>query len=413
MKILIINTSDLYGGAARAAYRLHRALVNEGVDCKMLVQTKLGGDYTVISPSSVFQKIFSKFRPHLDTLLIKKIYRNKTDTLFSPAWIPSFGLIDQINKIKPDIVHLHWICGGMMRIEELKKINSPIVWSLHDNWAFTGGCHIKWACEKYRDQCGSCPRLGSKNSKDISRRIFKRKERIYSKISSLTIIGLSRWINKCSQKSKLFKNSNTYNLPNPIDTEIFRPFHKNNSRELWKFPENKKIILFGAPVDDINKGFKELFEAVKLLKTMNVEIVIFGSSIPENFQSLNFKFHFLGSLLDDTSLITLYSAADVFVVPSLQENLSNSIMESLSCGTPVVAFDIGGNSDMIEHEKNGYLAKAYSADDLACGIEWIINHNNYNELSLNARKKIVENFDSKIVAHKYIKMYNEILNKIR
>jgi len=411
MKVLIVNTSDIQGGAARAAYRLHKALLNEGIDSQMLVQKKSSDDYTVIGPISKIEKTFSFLRPQLDQLPVK-FYKNRTKTLFSPSWIGNKKIIQKINEIDPDIVHLHWICGGMIKIEDLLKIKKPIVWSLHDNWAFTGGCHIKWDCEKYKNECGACPRLGSNKIKDLSKWVWDRKYKTFNKINNLTIIGLSKWVTECSKNSTLLKDKKHITLPNPIDTTVFKPFDKDKARELWNLPKNKKLILFGAmsATSDVNKGFKQLIEVLqKLNKTNEIEFVVFGSSKPKNAPEFGFKAHYVGKLEDDVSLVTLYNAVDVMVVPSLQENLSNTIMESLSCATPVVAFNIGGNSDMIEHKKNGYLAKPFNTTDLKDGIEWVLNANNYDELCKNAREKVVKEFDSKVVAKKYIELYEKLL----
>ena len=166
-----------------------------------------------------------------------------------------------------------------------------------------------------------------------------------------------------------------------------------------------------SATSDSRKGFNELIEALqKLEKNENIEFVIFGSSKPLDAPNFGFKTHYLGNLADDISLITLYSAVDVMVVPSLQENLSNAIMESLSCGTPVVGFDIGGNSDLIDHKKNGFLAKPFEIEDLKNGIEWMLNQKNYDELCQNAREKVLEKFDSEVVAKQYVELYRKILN---
>jgi len=411
MKVLIVNTYDIQGGAARAAYRLHRALIDAGIDSYMLVQSKASDDYTVIGPTTKIQKAIAKMRPTLDQIPVQ-FYKNRTKTPFSPAWLPFSNIVDKINEINPDIVHLHWICGGLMRIEDIAKIKAPIVWSLHDNWAFTGGCHIMWECEKYKSSCGACPRLGSNKQNDLSSKVFKRKKRVFEIKKDITIIGLSKWITKCSKSSALLADKIHINIPNLIDVNVFKPFDKEKARELWNLPKNKKLVLFGAIIatQDINKGFKELSEALRKLKLRDIELVVFGSSKPKDAPDFGFNTHYLGHLHDDVSLVTLYNAVDVTVVPSLQENLSNTIMESLSCGTPVVAFNIGGNSDMIEHKINGYLAKPYDTDDLAKGIEWILSSPNYNELCENARNKVLREFDSKVVVKKYIELYDKIIS---
>lgn len=410
MKVLIVNSSDIEGGAARASYRLHKALLDAKVDSQILVQSKSSDDYTVLGPFTKIQKAFGKLRPTLDSIPTR-FYKEKTKTLFSPSWLGFSGIVDKINKINPDVVHLHWVCGGMMTIEDIARIKAPIVWSLHDNWAFTGGCHIMWECNKYKESCGTCLRLGSTKEKDLSKKIFNRKQKAFSQKKDMTIVGLSRWLNECSKSSTLLKDKNHINLPNPIDTTTFKPFDKVKSRELWNLPIDKKLVLFGAmsATSDVNKGFKELSEAMqKLTKNSNIEFVVFGSSKPQNAPDFGFRTHYLGSLADDVSLVTLYCAVDVMVVPSLQENLSNAIMESLSCGIPVVGFNIGGNSDMIEHKVNGYLAKPFDTSDLKNGIEWILNNENYDELCKKSREKVVNEFDSKVVVEKYIQLYSEV-----
>lgn len=411
MKILIVNTSDIHGGAAKAAYRLHRALLDAKIDSQMLVQSKTSDDSTVIGVKTRIQRFITRIRLVLDQFPIR-FYKHRTRTLFTPAWLPFSKVVDHINKINPDIVHLHWIGFGMISIEELAHIKAPIVWSLHDNWAFTGGCHVKWECEKYKEQCGACPRLGSDKENDLSRKVFIRKEKTFSQIPNMTIVALSRWLVGCAKESTLLKDKKIINLPNPIDTRKFTPSNKEQARERWNLPQDKKLVLFGAmaPTGDINKGLKELKEALQKLISKDMEFVVFGNSGPNHPLVFDFKTHNLGHLNDEASLITLYSACDVIVVPSLQENLSNIIMESLSCATPIVAFDIGGNSDMIEHKNNGYLAKAYNTDDLANGIEWILHTSNYDELCKNAREKATKEFDSMVLAKKYIELYKEVLN---
>ena len=414
MKILIVNTLDITGGAARAAYRLHKSLLAQNIDSQMLVQSKSSDDYTVIGAQTKIQKVMSKLGTPLDEMPTK-LYKNKTKGLFSPSWFGFTDIVDKINEINPDIVHLHWICGGMIKIEELSKIKAPIVWSLHDMWAFSGGCHYAGECGAYKDSCGSCPQLGSDKENDLSRKIWNRKHNTFQQIPDMTIIGLSRWLETCANESGLFRNKKVVNIPNPIDTDRFKPFDTDRSRELWNLPKEKKLVLFGAmkATSDQRKGFNELSEALCKLDDKNIELVVFGSAEPQHSQNFNFTTHYLGCLSDDVSLVTLYSAVDVVIVPSLQENLSNTIMESLACGSPVVGFDIGGNGDMIEHKITGYLAKPFDVIDLKDGIRWVLSAQNYNELCLNARKKVMKDFDSSVVARKYGALYADVLGCAR
>lgn len=411
MRVLIVNTSDIEGGAARAAYRLHKALLTEGVDSQMLVQSKSSDDFTVLGPQTKFQKAMGKLRPTLDSIPVRR-YPERTKTLFSPSWVPFAGLVDKINALNPDVVHLHWIAGGMMRIEDLAKINAPIVWSLHDMWAFTGGCHYDEECGKFKNSCGSCPVLASAKENDLSSKVLQRKQVSFKQHTNLTIVGLSNWLAKQAKSSSLFKNTSVVNLPNPIDTTSFAPFCKQQARTLFKLPGDKKLVLFGAmgATSDPRKGFKELAQALSYLPA-DYELVVFGSNEPKISQGFKQKAHYLGHLHDDITLRVLYNAADVMVVPSLQENLSNAIMESLSCGTPVVGFDIGGNSDLIDHQVNGYLAEPYSSADFAKGIDWVLQHQSPDKLADNARQTVLVNFESSLVASKYIDLYREVLSK--
>jgi len=397
MKILIVNTADTSGGAARAAYRLHKSLLENNVNSQMLVQNKGSDDHTVLCLTSKISKLLNKFRAKLDALPFL-FCNHKVSTLFSCAWLPSGEIIKKINEINPDIVHLHWINGGMIKIEDLTKIKAPLVWSLHDMWPFSGGWHYEES-------------LASHAQNKLNIRVFNRKKKTYSKINNMTIIGLSSWIKNSALSSDILKDKKIVNVPNPIDTSIYKPFDKKMSRELWSLPEDKKLVLFGAmgATSDPRKGFKELTEALSKLDRVDIEFVVFGSSKPINAPDLGCKVHYVGTLADDVSLVTLYNAVDVMIVPSLQENLSNAIMESLACATPIVGFAIGGNSDLVDHKKSGYLATPFDTLDLAVGIEWILDNDSYEELCINARDKVMKKFDNKVVAEQYIKLYQNII----
>ncbi len=416
MKVLHISASDISGGAARAAYRLHRALRGIGVDSWMLVQNKLSDDFTVIGPNNKLLKGFFKVRPILDVLPVS-IYRYRKGVLFSPSWFPSLWVVNKIQEIKPDIVHLHWICGGMLSVEDLPQIDRPLVWSLHDMWAFTGGCHYDLGCGAYREVCGACSILGSCSRGDLSFWVWKRKREAFNKVKSMTVVGLSRWMARCAKESSLLGYFEVINLPNPIDVDVFKPVDKRFARQVLNLPSKDRLILFGAlnPLSNIIKGFKELKEALNIfgkrggLKKKQIKLVILGASEPKYSIDWGFDAIYIGRMHDDPSLCMLYSAADVVVVPSIQENLSNLIMESLSCATPVVAFDTGGNSDMVENMKNGYLAKPFDPVDLANGINWVLFNSDYERICYNARLKVIKEFESNKVARKYVELYRRIL----
>ncbi len=408
MKVLIVNFSDIDGGAAKAAFRLHKSLIHEGINSIMLVEMKFSDDFTVVAPKSNIDKFIAKSKAMINIFPLRN-YEIKSP--FSTSFSPSFNTINRINELDPDIVHLHWINAGMIKVEDLVKIRAPIVWSMHDMWAFTGGCHYTGSCKGYLSECGNCAVLNSQKQKDLSRKLFNRKLKTFDKIPKITFVGLSNWMTNSAKESALLKNRRIYTLPNPINTQDFKFFDMQKARELWGLAADKKLILFGAmkSTSDTRKGFLELCNSLKNIKNKNVELLVYGSSEPQYINDFGFKIRYMGHLNDNVSLMSLYNATDVMIVPSLQENLSNVIVECLSCGTPVVGFNIGGNSDLIEHKVNGYLAQPYDSKDLAKGIDWIINHKDYKQLGINSIKKIRKRFSSEVVSKRYIELYKSIL----
>ena len=408
MKVLIVNTHDIQGGAARAANRLHKGLLAHGIDSQMLVQTKSGQDFRVLAPQTKLDKVKAKIRPFIDRIGLSK-YKNRTQTLFSRGISGDRNLVDQINALKPDIVHLHWINEGFLSIKDIARIKAPIVWSLHDMWPFTGGCHYDEWCGAFVKGCGRCKVLGSDKANDLSSKVFSVKQKAYAN-ANITVVGLSNWLAEEARKSRLFADKPIVNLPNPIDPEEFGPINKIFARQLFGLPADKKLILFGAmsATADPRKGFSQLAGALEQLSS-DYELVVFGSEEPRTPQGFKQKAHYLGMLNDNVSLKALYNAADVMVVPSLQENLSNAIMESLACGTPVVAFDIGGNSDMITHQQNGYLAKPFDANDLATGIAQHITESDKICSSQQISADTHTRFAVNAVIPRYIDLYKSIV----
>lgn len=414
ISVLHVNTVDIDGGAARAANRLHKALLAENIDSKMLVQLKASDDETVIGPNSKIQKLIYKARPSIDYRPLQK-YKNRTASLFSPCLLPFSDLIRRIDQVNPDIVHLHWVQSGMLNIDDLFKIKAPIVWTMHDMWPLTGGCHYDENCGRYDIGCGSCKVLSSKTDNDLSRKIFKKKQSALSKFENLQMVGVSAWLQKEGQKSLLFKNRDVLSIGNALDCQTFKMLDKTNARKLFNLPEDKKLILFGAisATKDKRKGFLELYKAIDNLNKNDVEIVIFGASEKKDTPKFPYKTHYLGHLRDDQSLVALYNAVDVMVVPSLQEAFGQTASESMACGTPVVAFAATGLLDIVDHQLNGYLAKAFNTQDLANGINWVLQHENPELLSESAREKVLREFDNKVIAHKYITLYKQALESIR
>jgi glycosyltransferase involved in cell wall biosynthesis len=411
MHILHLSESDVDNGGARAAYRLHHGLRSIGCHSQMLVRAKFSTDSTVIREAS----LLTKMSPPLSGLPLR-FYPKYKGKIFSSQLVPDV-LAKRVKQHSPDITHIHAVCNGYLKIETLKKFDQPIVWTLHDMWPFTGGCHYNENCENYKVSCGSCYQLGSNSSSDLSHQVWKRKLNAWNKIN-LTVVATTPWMADCAQASSLFKNLPIETIPLGLDTDKYKPYNQYFAREVLNLPQDKKLVLFGAigGTSDPRKGFHLLQPALKDLRDSKrkdqIELVIFGGSQPEAKIDLGFKAHYVGRLNDDISLALAYSAADVMIVPSIQEAFGQTASESLSCGTPVVAFNATGVKDVVDHQQTGYLAKPFAIGDLVKGIEWVIeDQDRHQKLKLQSRQKALQKFSSKVQASRYLSLYEKILEK--
>lgn len=410
---LLLSTSDHEGGAARATYRLHQGLQHLGIASQMLVQAKYGDDGAVFAPTTKLVKGIAKLKPTLDSLPLH-FWRNRDRTNYSIQWLPG-TISPKAANLYPDIINLHWVCEGYLQIEAIAKLGKPLVWTLHDMWPFAGGCHYSQGCDRYMNSCGACPQLHSQRNWDLSRWVWQRKSRAWRDLD-LTIVTPSLWLAKCAKTSSLFRDLRIEVIPNGLDTRRYKPVERSSARQFLNLPQDKHLILFGAmqATSDPRKGFHLMQPALKKLSTSKwqgkIELIVFGSSQPSIQPDLGFDCHYFGQLNDDISLALIYAAADVFVAPSTEDNLPNTVMEALACGTPCVAFKIGGMPDMIEHQQNGYLAQPFEVEDLAQGIAWILeDQERHQKLRDRARVKVEQEFTQDLQARRYISLFNKII----
>lgn len=415
MKILHLSQSDIEGGAARGAYWLHTALQQAGVESQMLVASKDSHDPRVVGPSGKVKKGVQELRCKIDSLPLS-FYPNR-DPIFSLSWLPN-NTHKKITNINPDIINLHWIGLAFLTPESLRKFQRPIVWTLRDMWSFTGGCHYSGSCEKYLDQCGTCPALNSDKDRDISREFWNRKFKAWQNLD-FTVVTISNWLADCAKRSSILKNKRVQVIHNALDESKYKPIAKQVARDILNLNPDKKIVLFGAvnATSEERKGFQYLVPALQKLSSSglseSIELVVFGSSEPKEPPNLGMKATYMGWLNDDISLAILYSAADVMIVPSLQEAFGKTAMESLACGTPVVSFDSTGLKDIVEHQKNGYRAECFSSEDLAQGIRWVLeDEERWQALSHRSREKVEQEFTLKVQAKAYLKLYEKVLHEL-
>lgn len=406
MRPLIVSANDLGGGAGIAAYRLHQGLLGAGVQSEMFVQRNMSGSPIVHKAEGTASKAFGLLQARLDRAPVK--WFGPANELFHPQWVP--GLWQRsVKSFKPDVINLHWICDGFQRIEAIGHYDVPIVWTLHDMWPMTGGCHYAGACERYHDQCGQCPTLNSSRDMDMSRWVWRRKQHAWRN-SNMVIVTPSRWMADCARKSQLFCERRIQVIPNGINLDRFKPIDKLLARQILGLPAVAPLVLFGAMSGSTRKGAHHLKSALQQLQQdrKDIELVIFGNRQQQQELS-ELKTHYLGQLSDEVTLCLAYAAADVFVAPSEQDNLPNTMIESLACGTPCVAFDIGGMSDIIDTGKTGYLARPFDACDLAQGINLMLGdaatRRRYAE---QARQKAQQCFGLGMMADRYAALFAEL-----
>lgn len=415
MRVLHLSTFDIRGGAARGAYWLHRALTERGVDSHMLVGRKYGSDPAVAEPGQPFHRLVSAVCGRLDSLPLRG-YRKTEESYWTIGWLPN-RLDRAIDAHEPEIVHLHWTGGGFMSVNALRHLRYPVVWTLRDMWAFTGGCHYTAGCERYTEACGRCPQLRSDQENDLSRRMWRRKRASW-RGKDLWLVPISSWLADCVRRSGLFDRTPIQVIPNGVDTNRFRPFDKAAAKAAWNLPQDKRHILFGAidATDDMRKGFHHMLDAARILAQSGwgdrVELVVFGGAAPDDLSTVGLPIRSVGNLSDDEALASLYSACDVMVVPSEQEAFGKTLIESMACGTPVVAFATGGPLDIVQHGHTGFLARPFDVEQLASGIIWCIEDDERNyKLGDRARSRAADEFEIEAIAGRYQSLYHQILSR--
>lgn len=417
MRVLIVNTSERTGGAAVAANRLMDALNNNGVKAKMLVRNKVSDDITV---ATVPQGWLSQWHFVWERLCIFLHLHFSKKNLFAIDMANSGFDITRTPEFKEaDIIHLHWINQGMLSLAGIRKIlrsGKPVVWTMHDAWPLTGICHLTLGCGRFHSQCQQCRYLpGGGGARDLSAKAWKRKKLTYD-MGDIHFVACSKWLAAEAKASGLLAGHRVSSIPNPIDTHTFHPTPQREARLRAHLPADGRIILFIAQrATNPYKGMDYLVEACQKMAeefpTMKetTRIAIVGGHSEEMEHRLAFEALPLGYVNDERRMADIYNAADVFVLPSLSENLPNTIMEAMACGVPSVGFKVGGIPEMIDHKKNGYVANYRDAADLAKGIRWTLDEADKEAMAKACLTKVAQNYSQHVVALKYIETYNHAL----
>ena len=408
MRVLIVNTSERTGGAAVAANRLMKALINHGVKAKMLVRDKETDSLTVIglpkSPMLHWHFLWERL-----VVFIRSRFSRKH--LFEIDLANTGSDITRLPEFQEaDVIHLHWINQGMLSLDGIQKIlrsGKPVVWTMHDIWPATAICHLTLGCRSFTSACKSCRLLpgGSR----LAQSVWRKKQRLLED-ENIYFVACSHWLEQEAKSSALLKGHKITSIPNPIDTHIYNNrCNKQEARQRLGLPADKKLILFVSQrVTNRNKGMDYLMKACDMLKDLpQLGVVILGGHAEEVTTQLpTFP---LGYVNDEHRIVDVYNAVDVFVLPSLSENLPNTIMEAMACGVPCVGFRVGGIPEEIDHKQNGYVADYRSAEDLARGIRWILTEADYESLSQHAVQKVAQTYSQQSVALKYLDIYQQAM----
>ncbi len=417
MRVLIVNTSEKTGGAAVAANRLMEALKNNGVKAKMLVRDKETDQITVVGLPGTLRMQWRFLWERLAIFICTRFSRTH---LFEIDIANTGADITRLREFKEaDIIHLHWINQGMLSLAGIRKIldsGKPVVWTMHDAWPATAICHYTRGCDSYTTRCHSCRLLpAGGGAHDLAARTWTRKRRMLAG-RSICFVTCSRWLAGVVKQSALLTGQSITSIPNPIDTRVFRPTDKREARMAAGLPLDKRVVLFVSQrVTDERKGMEYFTAAMDMIAELspdlgrNTCVAILGGHAEEVAGRLRLPAFPLGYVSDEKRIVSIYNAADVFVLPSLEDNLPNTIMEAMACGVPCVGFRIGGIPEMIDHKKNGYVAAQRDAADLAEGIKWVLGEADADALGREAQRKVAACYSQQAVAMKYIDVYNQAL----
>ncbi len=410
MKVALVNTYA-HGGAGTAAIRTAEALASIGHDARLLVREGKRSKFVQVVENQRLAKI-PFLAERLAFLPFEKDWSVRF--AFSPA---NFGLdLSRHPLIKTaDAIHLHWINQGFLglkNIAQLAALGKPLVWTLHDMWAFTGGCHYSRGCENFQTGCGDCPFLKWPSKGDLSRRVLKKKHMLFS--DKIKFTTPSEWLARIARTSSLMKDADIRVIPNPIDTGFFRPFSDEErlaERQRLDIAPGRAVLLFVAMnVAEERKGYSFLKTALEKIRSQRPEfqadMLVLGKCDAAVLAELPFPARPLGLVKEAAEMRRFYALADCFIIPTLEDNLPNTVMESLSCGTPVVGFKTGGIPEMVGHLESGFLAEQRNAEELAAGILYLFEEKGRLEKVRDvARRKAVNSYGHETVARLYERLY--------
>jgi len=410
VRVVLVSTTDITGGAARGTYRLHMGLRRIGIDSTMYVMYKAGTDNRTQKVSGTFKAISNKAVAWLENEVFERMCISAEYCPWSMQILPRF-FSDEILSLNPDVVHLNGV-KGFVPMNALRSLGKPIVWTVVDMWPFTGGCHYSGDCEKFRTECKDCHFLKRDQFFDLANLVWQRKSKNLDGLN-LTVAAISQWLQDCSKSSPILGQFPTELVHYGLDEETYRPIDKFTAKTILGLDPTIAYVAFGADGGTKNprKGFRFALDAMKILKSRgskNIGLLVFGETAPDRPVDCPYPVRYLGMLNDDVSMALTYSAANVTLVPSVQEGFGQTALEAMSCGTPVVTFEGIGTCDIVAHRQNGYLAAHGDGEDIANGIEWCLGQS--TEIAAKCRDVVLSEYTLELQARRYERIYNSLVS---
>jgi glycosyltransferase involved in cell wall biosynthesis len=410
MKVIHLNKYTSQGGAARAAFRIHESLRSVNLDSSFFAERIGRYDDSTSNPTVEHSRFARQIRQAGKG--VRRFLKTGNPIKHSPNWLNS-PWPRVLNESNADIINLHWINDEMVSIRDIAAIRKPIVWTLHDMWAFCGAEHYT-EDQRWIEGYTRFNRPVHESGFDLNKWAWNRKKFHWQR--PFQIVAPSRWIFDCVLQSSLMQNWPVIHIPYPIDTNYWRPVQKDTARDLLGLPRNSNVLLFGAVGGGRNerKGFDLLISALGYLRESRqfheTELIVFGEDQPKSSVVEGFQIRYLGLLADDLSLKVAYSAADIMVVPSRLDNFPLTALEAQACGTPVACFDVGGLPDLIKHQETGFLAKRFDALHLAEGIKWCLTNLQTTEITNNIASNVRKNYSLEVIGRLYGELYTQVLS---
>ncbi len=419
LEVIHLNSTNGPSGAARASWRIHQSLLKKGVSSDYLI------GFPVVPPASElcmednFSKVLLQLSRKSENFLLKR-FETRVPYDFSIGF-PDFFTLSRLAKRKDRVLHLHWINRGFLGLRSLRTPVEPIVWTLHDMWPITGGCHYSFECQEFKRNCAHCPGTDGVFAKRVIEWSHHRKSRCLRE-SRIAFVVPSKWLAKILAQSSILSSHHVEVIPNPIDVKLFRPIQRSIAREILGLPQSARILMFCAekPGENVRKGLGILKEALRLLKQSETKtsrdllLIVLGNSQRELKVSFPYPAIDVGFVGDELSMMMYYNAADVYVHASIADNSPNTVVESLSCGTPVVGFDIGGVRELISINESAFLANSVGPEPLHDAIR---NSLAASPLEFASRmavyEAVVRQHSFSVIADRYISIYDNLLNGTR